>query len=183
MSKAKGTTLIGAVRFLRSQRDRARELLAPELHHYLEERIHESSWYPEEHLLALIEAMLPMIPGSREDVLKMMGTTTAREHLEGVYSHLAGGSAPTASRSFALWASQHDSGRFEVERLSDRETRMTVRDFGHPSEVMCGIFGGYFAETLRLEGAHDVEITKPECVNRGDGQCTWTLTHSPSDLD
>ena len=181
MAKAKGTTLIGAVRFLRKQRDRAKEHLAPDLHHYLEERVHESSWYPEEDLLALIEAMLELIPGPREDALVMMGTATARDHLEGVYSHLASGGTPTASRAFALWASQHDTGRFVQERVSAGETEMTVRDFGYPSEVMCGIFSGYFAETMRLQGARNVKVAKQECVNRGDDQCSWYITHSKSD--
>lgn len=90
----------------------------PELQHYLEERIQPSRWYPEEDLLALIEAMLPLIPGPRADVLATLGTLTARDHLEGIYSHLSGagrGSAPSSSRAFALRASQHDTGRFEVE--------------------------------------------------------------------
>ena len=51
MAKAKGTTLIGAVKALRSQKKRSRELLPGRLHHYLVEKISTASWYPEEDLL------------------------------------------------------------------------------------------------------------------------------------
>ena len=180
MAKSKGTTLIGAVRFLRSQKDRARELLPPDLHHYLDERITESRWYPEVDLSGLLEAVLAMIPGERDEILAGMGAQTAREHLEGVYSHLSGGASDGISRrAFALWASQHDTGRFEIERIAPGETVMTVRDFGHPSAVMCGILGGYLAETIRVEGATDVKVAKQSCVLRADAACVWRLTYTP----
>jgi len=178
MAKAKGTTLIGAVRFLRSQKDRARENLPPELHRYLDERITESRWYPEADLNGLLEALLRLIPGGRDEVLAELGAQTAREHLEGVYSHLSGGeSHGISTRAFALWASQHDTGKFETERIKPGERLMTVRDFGHPSEVMCGILGGYLAETIRVEGATDVKIAKESCVLRGAPKCAWRVTY------
>ena len=88
-----------------------------------------------------------------------------------------GSGASASSRAFALWARQHDTGTFKVERPDEGEVVMTVRDFGLPSEIMCGIFAGYFAETLRIEGATGIETTKRECVLRGDPQCSWHITH------
>ena len=174
MAKAKGTTLIGAVRHLRKNKAQAREVLPPELHHYLEERITESRWYPESDLHLLLKAMLEMIPGDRDEILARLGAVSAREHLDGIYSHLKGGrSDGVARRAVALWSSQHDTGRFEITTLSANEMIMTVRDFGHPSEVMCGILGGYLAETLRIDGASDVKIQKTKCVLRGDDVCSW----------
>lgn len=174
MAKAKGTTLIGAVRHLRKHKERAREILPRDLHHYLEERITESRWYPEADLHLLLKAMLETIPGPRAEILERLGALTAREHLEGIYSHLAGGhSDGMARRAVALWSSQHDTGRFEITSLSANETIMTVRDFGHPSDIMCGILGGYLAETLRVEGATDVRMQKTACVLRGDPVCSW----------
>lgn len=176
MAKTKGTTLIGAVRFLRSQKNRARQALPPELHHYLEEEIRESSWYPEADLAALLEAVVPMLPGSRDEVLAGMGAQTARGHMDGIYSHLRLDASESMSRrAVALWASQHDTGRFDLAFVSPSETRMTVRDFGHPSDLLCGILGGYFAEMMRLAGAADVSVTKESCVLRGDSECVWLV--------
>lgn len=180
MAKAKGTTLLGAVRFLRTQKERARELLPPDLHHYLEERVAESRWYPEDDLEGLLEAVLSLMPGPRAETLAAMGAQTARQHLEGVYSHLSGGTAEGVStRAFALWASQHDTGSFSAERVEPGENLMKVRDFGHPSEIMCGILGGYLAETLRVDGATEVRAIKEACVLRGDPECVWRLKYQP----
>jgi hypothetical protein len=179
MAKAKGTTLSGMVRFLRRHKEQAKKLLAPELHGYLEERIHESRWYPEEHLLALVDAMVSLMPGAREKNLEALGAVAAREHLEGIYSHLAGdGKAvvPSATRAFALWSSQHDTGRFEVKRIGPGEVEMLIRDFGHPSPQMCSIFTGYCAELIRFEGARNVVATKRSCVRRGAPHCAWSVT-------
>lgn len=182
MAKAKGTTLIGAVRYLRKNKAKAREALPPDLHHYLEERITESRWYPESDLHLLLKATLEMNPGPRDQILAQLGTVTAREHLEGIYSHLSGGRSDSiARRAVALWSSQHDTGRFVVKALSANEDVMTVHDFGHPSDILCGILGGYLAETLRIDGASDVEIQKTACVLKGDPACSWRRAWNRSD--
>jgi len=178
MARTKGTTLVGAVRFLRSRKERARELLPSGLHHYLDGRIQESSWYPEEDLVGLLEAMLPLMPGEREDVLREMGVQSARDHLDGVYRHLRFDSIDAIPRrAVALWGSQHDTGRFDVATTAAGEVVMTVRDFGHPSETLCGILGGYFVETIRMTGATNVVGAKQACVVRGDTECVWRITY------
>jgi hypothetical protein len=54
MGRVKGSTLLGAVKFLRSKRAEAMPHLAPEHRHYLDETIKNSAWYPLEDLLALV---------------------------------------------------------------------------------------------------------------------------------
>lgn len=186
MAKAKGTTLSGMVRFLRRHKEQAKQVLAPDLHAYLEERIHESRWYPEEHFLALVDAMVSLMPGARERNLEALGATAAREHLEGIYAHLSGDGkavAPSTTRAFALWSSQHDTGRFEVKRIGPGELEMIIRDFGHPSPQMCAIFTGYCAELIRFEGARDVVATKRECVRSGAPHCLWRVTYDAGGRD
>ena len=181
MAKAKGTTLVGSVRFLRKHKERARQLLPQDLHHYLEERILESRWYPEADLEQLLRATVALMPGPRAETLARLGEATAREHLEGIYSHLAKGTHHgVARRALALWSSQHDSGSFEVEQLSAHEALMTIRDFAHPSEILCGILGGYLAEALRVDGVADVAIEKKSCVLRGDPACSWIRRSAPA---
>jgi hypothetical protein len=180
MAKAKGTTVLGVVRFLRRHREQAKQLLPPDFHAYLEERVLESRWYPEEHLLVLVDAMVSLMPGSRERNLEALGATAAREHLEGIYSHLSGeGKAmvPSATRAFALWSSQHDTGRFEVKPIKAGEVEMIIRDFAHPSAQMCSIFTGYCAELIRFEGARHVVATKYGCVREGAPHCTWRVSY------
>jgi hypothetical protein len=177
MAKAKGTTILTLVKFLRSQREAARKRLSPELHHYLEEQIQPALWYPEEDLLALIRAMLELLPFSREGSLAQMGRTVAREHLEGVYGHLRveeqSGLATLARRSYALWASMHDTGRMVARLEAEGQASFELRDYGLPSPEMCIILSAYFSETLRMAGVVDPEVRKLECRVDGAPTCRW----------
>jgi hypothetical protein len=178
MPKAKGTTLVSLVKFLRSQRDRARAALPPSLHSYLDERIHASSWYPESDLLGLIRVMLAMTPGSRDAVLTQMGVALAREHLEGIYGHLKfdaqGDPATMARRCFALWGSQHDTGTLSLELTAPGRALLEVRDYALPSTEMCGILTGYLGESLRLAGASNLRLVELSCRSEGSDVCSWS---------
>lgn len=181
MSKAKGTTLVSMVKFLRSQRERAIAVLPKSAHSYLEERIHASSWYPEADLLTLIRGMLELLPGSRALNLERMGAAIAREHMEGVYEHLKTEDSSTlARRTAALWASQHDSGAPSVRIEAPGRARYEVRGYGNPSAEMCAILRAYFVESLRLSGWLDVHATKQACVRDGDEVCAWSVTWRPT---
>jgi hypothetical protein len=177
MAKAKGTTLLTLVKFLRSQREAARERLSPDLHHYLEEQVQPALWYPEEDLLALIRVMLELLPLSRQEALARMGRQVAREHLEGIYEHLRfenrSGLANLARRTYALWASMHDTGRLVARLEAEARASFELRDYGLPSPEMCTIMSAYFYETLRVAGIVDAEIRKLECRVDGAPACRW----------
>ncbi len=184
MAKAKGTTFLTLVKFLRSQREAACERLSPDLHHYLAEQIQSALWYPEEDLLALIWVMLELLPLSREESLTQMGCTIAHEHLEGVYGHLRveeqSGLAALARRSYALWASMHDTGRLTARLEAETSASFELRDYGLPSPEMCGIMSAYFSETLRMAGAVDPEVRKLECRVDSAPSCRWQASWQTS---
>jgi hypothetical protein len=171
MAKAKGTTLLDAVKFLRTRREEALRVLPEHLHGYLQEKISTATWYPEEDLLQLIRAMLELLPGPRQQTLEMMGSATARSHQEGVYAHLLE-QGPTRSTSFALWSSQHDTGRLLVTREGPQANRVDLIDYALPSQEMCAIVGAYVAETMRMAGL-DVTNEKTACRLEGDDFCSW----------
>jgi hypothetical protein len=177
MAKAKGTTLLTLVKFLRSQREPARERLSPDLHHYLEEQIQPALWYPEKDLLALMRAMLELLPLSREEALTQMGCAITHEHLEGIYGHLRvdeqSGLANLSRRTYALWASMHDTGKMAARLETEARASFELRDYGLPSPEMCTILSAYFSETLRMAGAAEVEVHKLECRVNGAPTCRW----------
>ena len=118
MGKTKGTVVLSAVKLLRSQTEAARRLLPVSLHHYLSERIVVASWYPEEHLYELIVAGAALLPNQNQ-VFEMMGATTCREHVEGLYAdHLK---RDPQMRARILWRAQHDTGDFALTQR--RRTR------------------------------------------------------------
>jgi len=174
MAKAKGTTLVGAVKFLRSRKDEARAILPAELQHYLGEKISVSGWYPEEDLLGLIRVMLRLVPDNHKEALEMMGAFTARSHGEGVYAHLLEGGG-SSTKSFALWSSMHDSGRLRLTNEGANSARFDLVDYGLPSPEMCQIVGAYIRETYRVAG-RIAEVTKTSCVRQGDPVCSWTCS-------
>jgi len=176
VAKAKGTVLLGAVKFLRSRREEALRTLPETLAHYLSERISPALWYPEEDLLGLIRAILDLLPGEREVVLRGMGEHTARAHREGIYARLM--QATDADASFALWSTMHDSGELHTRPAGAGKVCVELRDYACPSPEMCIIIGSYVAETYRLAG-RNAEARKTRCRCRGDSLCAWEI--HPSD--
>jgi len=175
MAKAKGTILVGIVKYLRKHREPALRLLPPDLHHYLSEKIFLSAWYPEEDLLRLIRARLRLHEGPADEVLEAMGRMTVQGHAEGVYAHLLEGGGRGAATG-ALWSSQHDTGTLTVERESATTSRLELVGYAHPSREMCRIVEAYVGETLRLAGRAGITAEKLSCAVRGDPQCTWRFT-------
>jgi hypothetical protein len=177
MAKTKGTTIVALVKFLRRHREEAAAALPAHLRHYLEERVHVSSWYPEQDLLELARVMAPMLGKSVADPYDVMGRFTARDHLEGAYSHLFEGvEDPLAipARAFALWATMHDSGRLETFVEGSDALRVELAEFALPSREMCAIVGGYLTETMSALGfVLQGPARKLACRLEGAPRCSW----------
>jgi hypothetical protein len=177
VAKVKGTNPIGAVKLLRRHRDAARAALAPALHHYLEERVLPTSWYPEEDLVALLRAMVPLLGDIGGDPFELMGRAAVREHMEGVYEHLLRGDRLTlARRVSALWQTQHDSGRLTLALQGPGRARYELEGYAHPSREMCATLRGYVLEALLASGFVDTRITEVACVLDGAERCAWDCT-------
>ena len=183
MAKAKGTTLVSLVKFLRSRREEARAELAPALHRYLEERIEPSAWYPESDLIGLIRCMVSLLPGDRDENLANRGRVVAAEHLEGVYGHLrldAHDPRSIGVRSYALWSTMHDSGALEVEDAVAGEATFALREYGQLSEEMCKIVLSYFVETMRLSGGAGARGEEITCRRDGADACRIRVRWQPA---
>ena len=184
MAKTKGTNLVGAVKFLRRNRAAARASLAPALHHYLEERVLPTSWYPEEDLVALLRAMAPLLGDATGNVFELMGRATLREHLEGVYERLLKGDRLTLARRVStLWQMQHDTGRLALISTGPGTARYELEEYGHPSREMCATIQGYLHEALVAAGFGAVQIRKARCTLDGDPLCIWECAWNESATD
>lgn len=174
MANAKGSVLVGPVKYLRKRRDAALALLAPEHAHYLDTEIRLSSWYPEQDLVALVRAVAQLMSYRPEEAIEAMGAAGAHEHA-GVYGDLLRTLESTSS-VFALWSSQHDSG--ELRGIFDTPTTARVRliGFDSPSDVNCLLCRGYIRGVLAANGFEDISIEKPRCVLQDDPHCEWRLS-------
>lgn len=178
MGKAKGSALVSAVRFLRSRREDAQRVLPPALHHYLDERIQVSSWYPEEDLLGLVRAIAPLVPVRTGDVFESMGRVIAREHMGSTYAHLLRETDELAlpRRGLVLWQSMHDTGQLTLKLEDPGHARIDVVGYALPSREICGTITGYLAETLVIAGLDEPLVVKTSCRAGGREGCTWRAT-------
>jgi len=185
MAKAKGTTLLSLVKFLRTRADDARRHLDPSLHGYLARKIESSSWYPEEDLVGLIRCMLALMPGDRDVALANMGKVLAQEHLEGVYGHLrvdVNDPRSLGVRTITLWSTMHDSGDLRVENVTDGEATFALDAYANPSEEMCKIVCAYFAESMRLAGGAGAGGEEIGCRRDGADACRFRVRWRPVGL-
>jgi hypothetical protein len=174
VGKVKGMTVLGSVKFLRLRRDDALHVLPAGLHHYLDERIRPTGWYPEVDLAQLVRATASLIPGPRDQVLEAMGETTAREHAE-VYGDLMAGGSST-SRAFALWSTQHDTGELRMTPEAADRVRFDLTGYEDPSRELCLIVQGYLKGTMYMNGYRDVAVEKLACRLWNDDRCAWRVS-------
>jgi hypothetical protein len=181
MARAKGASLLSAVKWLRKNREAALATLPPHLRHYLDERIQIATWYPEEDLIELIRALARVLPVGVGRVYEQMGRLSARDQLTGVYRHLleGGDRLSLPRRGLVLWQSQHDSGRLKLTMEAAGSARIEIADFALPTREMCQILMGYTAEMFVMAELKDPVIRQTSCRVDGDAICSWTCSWTP----
>jgi hypothetical protein len=173
MGKTKGSAVLTAVKLLRKEKERAREMLSPSLHHYLEERIVVASWYPEEEVLELIRACAELLRVEGGEIFEMMGAYGARAHLEGIYADLLG--RGNAARAHTLWKTQHDTGELSIQGETPNSVTYELTGWDHASREYCRLLGAYFTEVHRLGGAASPSFAHPTCRASRADRCVWVV--------
>jgi hypothetical protein len=179
MGRAKGITILDAVKFLRARRDEALEVLPASMHPYLDGEIAASLWYPEADFVELIRAVAKLLPGPMDRALMMMGERGARAQTV-VYGDLIRGIA-SQSRTFALWSTQHDTGEMRSTMEAPNRARVELVGFEDTSREFCLLLGGYVAGTLAINGITDSSVQKLSCRLWGDRLCAWRCSWTPLD--
>src|SRR5262249_13369613 len=156
------TGIVHIVRGLRSQREHAEPLLPARLHHYLNDRIAITAWYPEVDYLALMEVLMRLSKGY---TWERAGAFAAKEALSTVYRNvIVDGDLPeTARRMPANWRNYHDTGDLTVENEPGL-VRVKVENYCMESTVLCRLTQGYFAALLSFSGATITAQRKLKCT-------------------
>jgi len=175
--KIKGTGVVGIVRGLRAEREAALRALPAALHHYLEQRVVITSWYPEADYVLLMGALLHIY---KRQTWESAGATAARDALSGVYRNIVveGKVEETARRMRVNWRNYHDTGDLTVA-LEPGIVRVTVADYCLISSDVCQLNRGYFATILELAGAQVSARRKLSCRAHGDPVCVWEYAWHP----
>ncbi len=168
------------MRFLRTQKERAHDLVPAELQHYLSDRIHVADWYPTADVRGLVMAAARILPV--EDPLAFMGNFLAQEHAGGVYKrlHATHDLDSLMRRSGSMWSSIFDTGEFVVTREAD-QLHLRVTGFEDASAEICEVAKGYIAAAVETSGVPSPRLEKTACGARGDSLCAW-VCRLPPDL-
>lgn len=180
MGHTKGTSIVEIVKFLRTRRSEAQQALPAGVHHYLDDRILESAWYPEEDLVAMVAAMVELQDAPAEDTLASLGAEAMQRNRSGAYAHLFQQHQGERVLRVAgvLWKAMHDTGKLCLVRDAVGRGRCELIDFVNPSGEMCGILVGYAHALLELTGYREIQASQECCLLQGDDCCAWSFTWS-----
>lgn len=175
--RTKGAHVINAVKMLRGDKERARALLAPALHKYLEERILPSSWYPFEDQRALWYAVVELMGGLDAGIWIAMGRGVARMDMNGLYKrHLKPGDPEGSLRLLAaMWKNAYDAGELQVSIVEPGRGAVTLVGFPGREDDICGICTGYLTEVVTMAAGVEPEVVQERCRARRDRDCAWTV--------
>ena len=180
MANVKGSQILNAIKVLRSQRERALELLPSRLHHYLAERILASTWYPLEDHVELLRTITNLLSpnGPSDGSWQLMGRGTARMDLTGLYSaQLRRGDAEGTMRWMAvMWKNAFDCGEVKVQLDGPNHASVRLRGFPLGSREICGICTGYIIESVQLATDHEPEVKHVVCRGLGGNECSWSVS-------
>jgi hypothetical protein len=173
----KGTNVLGAVKGLRANRERALQLLPDKLHHYLDESILISSWYPEADQIEMLRVLSSLMPPEPNPFLAI-GRMAAAVDLTGVYRGYVWKGEPgrTVHACSALWRSYHDTGEMVASDDGERGTLVRLRGYRAACREMCLMTQGYLLEAARQGGAREPKIEKLGCTVHGAAACSWRLS-------
>ena len=177
MPRVKGANVLAAVKMLRANRERAIALLPARHHHYLDERILVSSWYPEADQLELLRAVSFLLPGT-PDPWMMIGRIAARGDLSELYRNMVRpGDLKDALRTFSsLWRTFHDTGELKLSLEEPGRALAALRGYAATTREMCRVIGGYVTEVASVATGRDIRTVKLGCVLDGAPECTWRLS-------
>ncbi len=158
---AKGSIVLPMIKLMRQNRERALQLLPPDLTHYLDERVIVTHWYPggDHHRLTLV--MGELVGGNWE----MLGRGLALSELTGAYRHVLKPREPlrTLRALPGLWKLNHNTGELDVQWSAPVAT-VTVKNWGLALQEHVAIMRAYMLQLLEMCDAVEptVRVTRHE---------------------
>lgn len=152
----KGTQLLGVVKALRAQRERAHELAPAHVRQYFDQRVLAASWYPEADFRDLILLLGRVAaPGVKGSVWRMIGKAGAERDFHGVYAGMVRKDDPDGTlRLFpSAWRQFRDKSLLSCEQLGPGSAQLSLRDYPVSCREMAEVNAGYFEAALLIAGA------------------------------
>ena len=152
--------MIHAVKALRHDRARAEPALPEPLHHYFEEKILVTQWYPDTDFMAIVRALAAVFPAPKEGHWQWIGRQGAAANFTGIYAAMVrpGDPAETLRRYPRMWRIHHNAGDVKVTMLDATRARVEIRHPLAEHQEFCRLQIGHIGELVKLAGAEKVEV-------------------------
>ena len=191
--RAKGLGLAGVVSALRPAAAASKDLVPPELRHYLSGDPDPDAWYSLSDYLALMRILATTIDPAKAkgDVYRAFGVIAAQRDVFGVAPNVPSEQRPKVSgtlqgalkgvtglaslirRALHLRERYYSRGYYTVKRKGERKVEVTLEDFPVSAEL-CAVSTGYLTHVLRA-GQVGVRVERLSCCGNGDPDCRWEL--------
>lgn len=135
-------------------------------------------WYELGLYVRLLAAMEQVLGSSRPMLCEEYGAFAAEHDLNRLFRVLLRMANPAyvLEISGEYWGRFHDSGRFEVTRISPLRAQTRVSDWGAVDVRACRVLRAYIARMLELVGAKTVVVQHIRCRARGDAGCDFEIS-------
>ena len=159
------------------QREAAIASLPPELRQYTQKVVLASDWLPFEAVTALTEAAAEAKGEPLESFTQRAGRFAANSAVNTIYKWLAFLKTPdyVLSKASQTFSTFYNRGSMDVERLSEKNARVTLREFP-ASPAACGRITGWMMELGEMTRAPNMQVIHTECRSKGAPCCQWLIS-------
>ena len=143
----KGSIVLPMIKLMRQNRQRALRILPEDLHHYLDERVIVTHWYPGSDHHRLTRVMGELVDNDWE----LLGRGLALAELTGAYRHVLKSREPvrTLRALPGLWKLNHNTGDLDVQWDAPVAT-VVVKNWGLALQEHVAIMRAYMLQLLEL---------------------------------
>jgi hypothetical protein len=130
-------------------------------------------WYPLELYARMIHELDDLHGAGDLGLIVQLGRFEAEHDITLIYRAMFRlmNPATVIVKTGEYWRKFHDTGRWEMKRISDKEIEGTLHDWGVVDYALCRELVGYMARALELVGADSVIFEHPECRAKGHNRC------------
>jgi hypothetical protein len=136
-----------------------------------------SGWYETALMGELLDVLdLVAAPEDSRELASRLAGAVARDNVNGVYRalfRLIAAPALLEANAQRVWNTYVDEGSITVRILSPGSFEAKIRGWAHHHSTVCRMLRPFTEHVLRAIGYQALVIERTQCVDNGDGQCSF----------
>ncbi len=171
MAQVKGVAILGLIKFIKKDMKdvlpKVISSLPPETRKYMDEHILLTAWYPYKLYIDLLKTLDKIAGNGDLSFCLEQGRLAAEHDLSTIYKTFLSFVEPKllVTRAMSVWSSYFDSGKAEVNIISNAEAVVTIKDFPDIDLSHIKNIQGWLEQFMSMCNFKNVrsEITKCQC--------------------